>query len=255
MNTAIIHPVAGALLFLSAHTSLAAPLEQGPLTLQILGHEFRMTDAFEARFGAWGRARYEPVPHGFERRGQLDVTPTPVRVGELLESDFAQLGGEAQARVAAASGSVLERDRRSYTIVVEMTEDTRSLIDAINGKSAADRTFLEKVRNEDFRVVTAVARVFNHAAHQDLVAKIEAHGKPPAPLPLPLPLSVGGSLIVGSNSRTALSDGSQIAYIYSRICWKNGQIFSLVQDKVKGYFTSRGCDAGSTRFYQESLKN
>lgn len=216
--------------------------------LCLLGQEFREGDALFAELGAWGFYTGGIAdPQGFDRQDMLqlgdDVT-IEFSLGALGEQEINRLSVGAKQKIVEANAEIGVQDSRRFRVVVGRLASLPRLTDHIRSLAAADRQFGELVRSGQFRVVTAVAKAYDHEAQLKLFG--EVHLSPGKVLTIPGIVRDGKFVAsTGLDRRVSLDDGVTIAYIYSRPCWNGETLAAFVEDRIVSYDPSRGCPTGT----------
>jgi len=106
--------------------------------------------------------------------------------------------------------------------------DTKALVDQLNeDKNAELLTYL--ARSENYRIITSVIVVYSHSS----TGKINTD----ANLDFALKTSTKGSLKIEAKIENevvdslSLSDGTIYAYEFSRLCWKDKEVYDILLDR------------------------
>ena len=214
-------------------------------TVFYLNDEYRTGGSASAILGSYGRILVNETA-SFERIGLINNESFKTKIRGIAKIANTT-EGLASVKIDFKSIANLEggedlKNEEEFKITIHEIVDLDKLESSINKKRQNNPRVEFKLKDQNVRVITAVAVIYNHKALSIFSEGIKSElywnnnsffefkGKD------------------GKNKQLSIGDGVSVAYQFSRLCWsKDGEVVALVRDR-HGH---NECPFGSLLFHPD----
>lgn len=207
--------------------------------------KYRLSGAGAAELASFGRL----LRHGrnrYQKDGLLGWEQMPVRVRNVVTinwTDRKKFGGEFEKTLVRVQGESTNLQEEGYRVVIIEVREPIELEKRLREKFSSEPLILEKMKNPDFRFITASALVFDHKFSKDLSISANVGVTISGWISRPI---MKFSAEIGGKQEIALGDNNIVAYQYRRLCWRDGEFVDSIRDQAG---LDRDCPDGTSLKY------
>lgn len=207
--------------------------------------KYRLGGAGAAELASFGRL-LRRGSNRYQKDGLLGWEQMPVRVRNVVTinwTDRKNFGGEFEKTLVRVQGESTNLQEEGYRVVIIEMRDPLELEKRLREKSSSDPLILEKMKNPDFRFITASALVFDHKFSKDLSISASVGATISGWISRPI---MKFSAEIGGKQEITLGDNNIVAYQYRRLCWRDDEFVDSIRDQAG---PDRDCPDGTSWKY------